>query len=102
MGNDQEFSLVMLQCLDIEGTPKKTLYHACVKSRCKIKGLQVVRFVAAYGEANGGSSVKDCAVATNRHLVHINPTISRECPFCREDETIFLKFRRLTGLFDIV
>ena len=45
------------------------------------------------------------AVATNRHVAHIDPTIVSECPFCGREEAVehlFLHCVRLTGLLNLL
>ncbi len=42
-------------------------------------------------------------IATNRHRAHLDPQVNQECPFCRQEETVFhlfLKCERLIPLFN--
>lgn len=41
------------------------------------------------------------AIATNRHVVHLNPNVGVGCPFCSENETIFHLFVQCVRLGDL-
>ncbi len=41
------------------------------------------------------------AVATNRHVVHLNPSVGVGCPFCSEVESLFHLFVQCLCLGDL-
>ncbi|KAL6461578.1 hypothetical protein MHYP_G00297220 [Metynnis hypsauchen] len=101
---------------------KKGLYSICVKvlHRTSLDGLKESRWLGllAPGSSPQGSwrslykppiekragdlqwRIVHGAVATNRHVAHIGPTIGSECPFCGREEAVehlFLHCVMLTG-----
>lgn len=40
-------------------------------------------------------------IATNRHVVHLDPSVSVGCPFCVETESVFHLFMQCTRLMDL-
>ncbi|KAL6469061.1 hypothetical protein MHYP_G00225850 [Metynnis hypsauchen] len=106
---------------------KKALYNVCVKvlHRTSLDGLKESRWLGllAPGSSPQGSwrslykppiekragdlqwRIVHGAVATNRHVAHIDPTIGSECPFCGREEDVehlFLHCIRLTGLLNLL
>ncbi|TWW53858.1 Transposon TX1 uncharacterized 149 kDa protein ORF 2 [Takifugu flavidus] len=78
---DDLLSLKSSVSVDFEGVGRKDLYILAVKET-----------------SSGGHG----AIATNRYLVHLDPSTGDGCPFCSQSETIyhlFVQCPRLVGLF---
>ena len=106
---------------------KKVIYIICVKvSRASsLEGVKSQRWMGVLGP---GAFPKGCrwslyklpidkrtavlqwtiihgAIATNMHLVHLDPPVGEVCPFCAESETLaylFLQCPRLVGMIDLI
>ena len=106
---------------------KKAMYRVCVKvsHASSLEGVKSTRWADVLGP---GASPKGCwrslyklpidkrtadlqwriihgAIATNMHLVHLDPTVGEGCPFCAESETLahlFLQCPRLVGMIDLI
>ncbi|TWW77693.1 Transposon TX1 uncharacterized 149 kDa protein ORF 2 [Takifugu flavidus] len=121
---DDLLSLKSSLSVDFEGVGRKDLYILAVKVRNlrSLEGLKASGWTSFFG---AGSSPGGCwrslykppvdkrtgdlqwrivhgAVATNRYLVHLDPSTGDGCPFCSQSETIyhlFVQCPRLEGLF---
>ncbi len=93
-----------------ETASKKALYNICVKvSHCNVlKDCKETKWSELFEPDSSPSGcwrslyklpiekrtadlqwrVVHWAVATNRHVAHIDPTVGKECPFCGTDESI--------------
>ncbi len=104
---------------------KKELYVTCVKvtHQTVLRGVKTWRWSEVFG-----TDFKACwrslyklpvekrtadlqwrlmfgAIATNRHVAHLNPAVGTECLFCGLDETVnhlFLDCFRLEGMFNFL
>ena len=114
-----------LDCRDFCSLSTKALYAVCVK----VGHQKVLRRVRAWRwpEVFGAEFSSDGAwrslykppiekrtadlqwrlvhgaIATNRHVAHLNPATGRGCPFCGEEESVthlFLQCKRLEGLLE--
>lgn len=109
---------------EFETVGKKAVYYTCVKvSHLRsLAGMEASRWTEFFGP---DFSPKGCwqslykppidkrtgnlqwrivhgAIATNRHLVHLDPSIGEGCPFCSGGESLqhlFILCPRLKGLF---
>lgn len=126
----EEGSLLHFRTPVLEGfetVSKKALYNICVKvSHYNVlKDCKETKWLDLFGP---DSSPRRCwrslykppiekrtadlqwrvvhwAVATNRHVAHIDPTVGKECPFCGTEESIdhlFLHCLRLRGFIQIL
>jgi len=110
-----------------EDISKKALYLSCVKvtHQSELKNCRESRWLEEFGQ---DSSPRRCwrsfykspiekrtadlqwrivhsAIATNRYLARVDPTVGKECVFCGQEETLkhlFLDCSRLKGLFQIL
>ena len=112
---------------DFPGTSKKALYSVSVKvlNRSSLAGVQESRWsgVLAPGSSPKGSwrslykppiekrtadlqwRVVHGAVATNRHVAHMDPRVGSRCSFCDCEESLqhlWLQCPRLSGLFSVL
>lgn len=103
-----------------EEVGEKALYISCVKASNAnlLSGLPSTKWTAFFGTF---SSPRGCwrslykrpndkrtgdlqwrivhgAIATNRYVVHIDPSVGVSCPFCTEVETVFHLFVQCTRL----
>ncbi|KAL6472453.1 hypothetical protein MHYP_G00186410 [Metynnis hypsauchen] len=127
---EEEGALLSFRTSQLAGSAevsKKALYSICVKvlHRNSLDGLKESRWLGLLAPASSpqGSwrslykppiekSAGDLqwrivhgAVATNRHVAHIDPIIGSECPFCGREEAVehlFLHCIRLTGLLNLL
>lgn len=104
---------------------KKELYETCVKvtHQTVLRGVKTWRWSEVFG-----TDFKACwrslyklpvekrtadlqwrlmfgAIATNRHVAHLNPAVGTECLFCGLDETVnhlFIDCFRLEGMFNFL
>lgn len=115
------FKIPVLECF--KSVRKKTLYLICVKvSNARfLSGVCSTKWTEFFGL---DSSPKGCwralykcpidkrtgdlqwrivhgAIATNRHVVHLNPNVGVGCPFCSEVESLFHLFAQCLRLGDI-
>ncbi|KAL6466211.1 hypothetical protein MHYP_G00263440 [Metynnis hypsauchen] len=132
MGDHQEEEGALLsfrtpQLAGFAEVSKKALYSICVKvlHRNSLDGLKESRWLGLLAPASSPQGswrslykppiekragdlqwrIVHGAVATNRHVAHIDPTIGSECPFCGREETVehlFLHCIRLTGLLNLL
>ncbi|TWW74457.1 Transposon TX1 uncharacterized 149 kDa protein ORF 2 [Takifugu flavidus] len=111
---DDLLSLKSSVSVDFEGVGRKDLYILAVKVRNlrSLEGLKASGWTSFFG---AGSSPGGCwrslykppvdkrtgdlqwrivhgAVATNRYLVHLDPSTGDGCPFCSQSETIYHLF----------
>lgn len=110
-----------------EDVSKKALYLSCVKvsHQSELKSCKESKWLDLFGQ---DSSPRRCwrslykspiekrtadlqwrivhwAIATNKHLAHVDPTVGKECIFCGHEETLkhlFLDCSRLNDLFQIL
>ncbi|KAK0151588.1 Transposon TX1 uncharacterized protein [Merluccius polli] len=112
---------------DFPGTSKKALYSVSVKvlNRSSLAGVQESRWsgVLAPNSSPKGSwrslykppiekhtadlqwRVVHGAVATNRHVAHMDPRVGSRCSFCDCEESLqhlWLQCPRLSGLFSVL
>lgn len=123
----QEESILTFKTPEIHGfkeASKKSLYLNCVKvaHQSVLKNCRETKWTEVLGP---DSSPRRCwrslykspiekrtadlqwriihwAVATNRHVAHIDPTVEKKCPFCDLEEStdhLFLYCSRLRGVF---
>ena len=106
-------------------TTKKAIYFTCVKvaHQTVLKRVRAGRWTEVFGPDFIGSwrslykppiekrtadlqwRLIHGAIATNRHVAHLNPAVGRECPFCGIEETVdhlFINCVRLGSLFIIL
>ncbi|TWW77612.1 Transposon TX1 uncharacterized 149 kDa protein ORF 2 [Takifugu flavidus] len=112
---DDLLSLKSSVSVDFEGVGRKDLYILAVKVRNlrSLEGLKASGWTSFFG---AGSSPGGCwrslykppvdkrtgdlqwrivhgAIATNRYLVHLDPSTGDGCPFCSQSETIYHPLR---------
>lgn len=110
-----------------EVVSKKALYLSCVKvsHQFELKSCKESKWLDMFGQ---DASPRRCwrslyrspiekrtadlqwmimhwAVATNKYLAHVDPTVGKECSFCAHEESLkhlFLDCIRLNGVFQIL
>ncbi len=116
-------SLKTPQLDEFEEVKRKTLYISCVKASNGrfLRGVPATKWTEFLGT---NSSPRGCwrslykrpidkrtgdlqwriihgAIATNRHVVHLDPSVGVGCPFCSEVETVFHLFVQCSRLNDL-
>lgn len=124
---DSILNLETLQLHNLDNTSKKALYYATVKvvhqkslRRQKVskwRGLlgpdflvrdrwrTLYKFPVEKRTADLQWRIIHGAIATNRHVAHLNPAVGGQCWFCDEGEDLehlFLKCKRLGNLFELL
>ncbi|XDV31850.1 hypothetical protein PO909_002799 [Leuciscus waleckii] len=102
----QEESILTFKTPEIHGfkeASKKSLYLNCVKvaHQSVLKNCRETKWTEKR-TADLQWRIIHWAVATNRHVAHIDPTVEKKCPFCDLEESIdhlFLYCSRLRGVF---
>ena len=110
-----------------EAVQKKPLYQLCVKV-CRLDslvGVKVSKWTELFGQDKSPTGswrslyklpvekrsadlqwrIIHRAIATNRHIAHLDPGHGRGCLFCGQDESLvhlFTECPRLTGLLGLV
>ena len=106
---------------------KKPLYQLCVKV-CRLNslvGVKVLKWTELFGQDKSPTGICRSlyklpvekrspdlqwriihrAIATNRHVAHLDPGHGRGCLFCAQDESLvhlFTEYSCLTGLLGVV
>lgn len=106
-----------------ESVGKKALYVTCVKvsNLQSLSGVLSTKWTEVFGIDSSPKGswrilykrpidqrtgdlqwriVHGC-IATNRHVVHLDPSVSVSCPFCVETESVFHLFLQCTRLMDL-